>query len=137
MLRVNSTCACTQVGSFVIGRRWGKEEEYDLAREENPRCIVCDKPMIWNNGKYGIWFECECGHKADESGRPKKTRGQRQSNPPEAKPSLSKSSLDTCPRCGKPLREKNGRFGRFVGCTGYPKCKYTSKITDKRQGNLF
>jgi ssDNA-binding Zn-finger/Zn-ribbon topoisomerase 1 len=29
-----------------------------------------------------------------------------------------------CPECGKPLVIKEGRFGKFVGCSGYPQCKY-------------
>jgi DNA topoisomerase-1 len=38
-----------------------------------------------------------------------------------------------CGKCGKPLRYKQGRFGRFIGCSGYPGCKYTRAI--KRDGN--
>ncbi len=30
----------------------------------------------------------------------------------------------TCPKCGKPLQERIGRFGKFVACSGYPECKY-------------
>lgn len=29
-----------------------------------------------------------------------------------------------CPKCGKPLVERTGRFGKFISCSGYPKCKY-------------
>jgi DNA topoisomerase-1 len=32
---------------------------------------------------------------------------------------------DACPKCGKPLIVKSGRFGKFVACSGYPECKYT------------
>jgi ssDNA-binding Zn-finger/Zn-ribbon topoisomerase 1 len=32
---------------------------------------------------------------------------------------------ENCPRCGKPLEIRGGRHGDFIGCTGYPKCKYT------------
>jgi putative RecB family exonuclease len=31
----------------------------------------------------------------------------------------------SCPRCGSHLRERSGRHGRFVGCTGFPECRYT------------
>lgn len=31
----------------------------------------------------------------------------------------------TCPRCGARLRVRNGSRGLFVGCTGYPSCRYT------------
>lgn len=32
-----------------------------------------------------------------------------------------------CPKCGKQLVLRNGKFGQFWGCTGYPSCKYTHK----------
>lgn len=31
---------------------------------------------------------------------------------------------EKCPNCGSPLRQIVGRFGPFVACSGYPKCKY-------------
>ena len=31
---------------------------------------------------------------------------------------------ETCPNCGKNLVVKQGRFGEFTACTGYPECKY-------------
>ena len=33
-----------------------------------------------------------------------------------------------CPKCGKPMVEKLGRFGRFYACTGFPECKHTESI---------
>ena len=33
-----------------------------------------------------------------------------------------------CPQCGKQLIIRNGRFGRFISCTGFPKCRYTAKL---------
>lgn len=35
----------------------------------------------------------------------------------------------SCPQCGKPLRERNGTKGPFVGCSGYPACKFTANGT--------
>lgn len=32
-----------------------------------------------------------------------------------------------CPFCGNKLVERNGKYGKFVGCSNYPKCKYTRK----------
>jgi ssDNA-binding Zn-finger/Zn-ribbon topoisomerase 1 len=31
----------------------------------------------------------------------------------------------SCPVCGSHLRERSGRFGSFIGCTGFPDCRYT------------
>lgn len=30
-----------------------------------------------------------------------------------------------CPRCGCLLQKRNGRYGEFWGCSGYPDCRYT------------
>jgi DNA topoisomerase-1 len=30
---------------------------------------------------------------------------------------------ETCPNCGKPMEVRYGRFGKFLGCSGYPECK--------------
>ena len=31
---------------------------------------------------------------------------------------------EDCPKCGKPLSKRLGKFGMFIGCTGYPECDY-------------
>lgn len=31
---------------------------------------------------------------------------------------------EKCPKCKKPMRKLHGRFGEFIACSGYPKCKY-------------
>lgn len=33
-----------------------------------------------------------------------------------------------CPECGGKLVEKSGRYGRFIGCSNYPRCRFTRKI---------
>ena len=38
---------------------------------------------------------------------------------------------ENCPECGKPLVLKNGRFGEFIACSGYPACKYTRPVLVK------
>ena len=35
------------------------------------------------------------------------------------------STGDTCPRCGGKLLERSGRYGPFLGCSGYPRCRFT------------
>ena len=39
-----------------------------------------------------------------------------------AKPEVQETGW-ACPNCGKPLAQRKGRFGPFLGCTGYPECK--------------
>lgn len=50
----------------------------------------------------------------------------------EGKKNISslKQSIPTgenCPECGKELVKRKSRFGEFVGCSGYPKCKYIKR----------
>ena len=33
--------------------------------------------------------------------------------------------MNICPKCGKKVKLKEGRFGLFYGCTGFPKCNFT------------
>jgi len=35
---------------------------------------------------------------------------------------------EMCPECGEPLLLRHGRYGKFIGCSGFPKCRYTSPI---------
>jgi DNA topoisomerase I len=52
---------------------------------------------------------------------------------------LSKEKLTTettnltCPTCGKPLIIRFGRHGRFIGCSGYPDCKYTAPVNEEEK----
>jgi DNA topoisomerase-1 len=32
---------------------------------------------------------------------------------------------ELCPDCGEPLMIRHGRYGKFIGCSGWPKCRYT------------
>lgn len=33
-----------------------------------------------------------------------------------------------CPKCGGELIHRHGKFGSFLGCSNYPKCKFTVKL---------
>lgn len=33
-----------------------------------------------------------------------------------------------CPKCGWKLVEKNGKYGSFLGCSNYPRCRFTCKL---------
>lgn len=42
---------------------------------------------------------------------------------------LTSEKLDEdCPLCGKHLISRFGKYGKFIGCSGYPDCKYMRKI---------
>ncbi len=37
-------------------------------------------------------------------------------------------NLKICPKCGDILKMRKGRFGEFLGCSGYPNCRYTENL---------
>ena len=41
---------------------------------------------------------------------------------------LPEENIRKCPKCGEPLKVRKGIFGEFLGCSGYPACRYTEKI---------
>jgi DNA topoisomerase-1 len=36
-----------------------------------------------------------------------------------------------CPKCGKPLLIKYGRFGKFLACSGFPECRHTESLNEE------
>lgn len=44
-------------------------------------------------------------------------------------PSYGKGSVQSCPRCKKGLMNlRSGRFGKFLGCSRFPKCDFTQNV---------
>ena len=41
---------------------------------------------------------------------------------------LTQKTDKVCPKCGAPLIERLGRFGRFYACSKFPECKHTESI---------
>ena len=52
---------------------------------------------------------------------------------PDGAPAGPELSGFGCPNCGRPLAARKGRFGPFLGCTGYPGCK--TIINLDKEGN--
>lgn len=140
MLRLESAAACQQLSRFVSAPagRGGEDTTPLLAAPENPACPKCGGPTVWNDGRYGIYFECEddCGGKVDAPrGRRKRRTGtgrgrSRGQGPGRTQQHASADTGRPCPEpgCGGRLAERNGRFGRFLGCTNYPRCRYTENL---------
>ena len=38
--------------------------------------------------------------------------------------------LGKCPECGKDLIKRSGRYGDFVGCKGFPRCRFTCALDE-------
>lgn len=46
---------------------------------------------------------------------------------------LENSVEEICPRCGNKLVVRNGKRGRFYGCSSFPKCRFTKSYTESGQ----
>lgn len=53
-----------------------------------------------------------------------------QAEMPEQKAELEKIGK-ACPRCGKDLVIRWGRYGKFVSCSGFPECRHTEAFLEK------
>ena len=43
------------------------------------------------------------------------------------KENIIDKSPNKCPKCGGQLVERTGKYGTFIGCSNFPKCRYTQK----------
>ncbi len=91
----------------------------DEAPEEE-FCDNCGRLMVLKNGPWGPFMSCP-GYSDDPPCKTIRKLTQKvQSKPPV--------TLDEpCPKCGKPLLQRDGAYGEFIACSGYPKCKYVKQ----------
>jgi hypothetical protein len=129
MLRIESSSACEALGRFLSTPTGRKDDRADLHAPENPPCPSCGGPTVWDNGRFGIYFRCEkpgCDGKVDP-----RRRGQRAQHGRRGGRAGASATGRSCPQpdCGGRLVERTGRHGRFLGCTGYPRCRYSENLS--------
>ena len=44
-------------------------------------------------------------------------------------PEIETPEFGCCPKCGKPLLKRDGKKGAFIGCSGYPLCKFSKDVS--------
>ena len=90
--------------------------------ETTPTDKICDKcasPMVIKWGKNGRFMAC--------SNYPacRNTMNIAQEGQEEAKRGETPLTDVICEQCGRQMLIKQGKFGKFLGCSGYPECKTT------------
>ena len=80
-------------------------------------CEACGRVMVLKRGRFGAFMACP-GYSEDPPC--KTTRKLTQKQQQKAPQPLD----EICPKCGQQLVLRNGPYGDFVSCSGYPKCKY-------------
>jgi len=92
------------------------------ATEQEEYCDNCGRVMVLRRGPFGMFMSCP-GFNEDP---PCKTF-RKLSSKQQQKVSAPKPTGEDCPQCGKPLVLRQGSYGEFVSCSGYPKCKYVKQ----------
>ena len=97
-------------------------ENSEKVVEKGHKCPDCSNIMILRDGRAGKFFgcksypECKITAKVGDDGSPIFSK---QNNEEEIR----------CDKCDKGLMmKKDGKFGKFLGCSRYPKCNNIRKI---------
>jgi len=94
-------------------------------------CPDCKKEKLHiKYGKNGLFLACNgypdcsfsCNYVRDEKG-----------NVMAVEPETPQVTEKTCDKCGKPLLVKNGKYGTFLACSGYPDCKFTMSLNELKK----
>jgi len=93
------------------------------AEELTEECENCGRPMVVKRGRFGQFLACT-GYPECKTTRKILTTKQGLA---AAKP--DQVLEEKCPECGSNLVVKQGRYGEFTACTGYPACKYVKHKT--------
>jgi DNA topoisomerase I len=95
-------------------------------------CSACGKPMTIRIGKNGPFLACSAYPACKQTQNfIRDEKGKIQPVSPEAPPTAD--SEKQCPQCGKPMVVRQGRFGAFWACSGYPECKETQPFLPEGQ----
>jgi len=88
-------------------------------------CPECNSKLTIRVGKNGHFLGCsgypECSYTRNY------TRDEKGIIHP-VEPSSDETSDRICEKCGKPLLIKQGKYGAFYACSGYPDCKNTHSV---------
>ncbi|MFH0840903.1 MAG: type I DNA topoisomerase [bacterium] len=114
-----------------------KEKEInkkDIMPEEKTDevCDKCGAPMIIKTGRYGKFLACsafpDCKNIKNAPGTDNDKNGKDDNE--EIEKLNKKYANEICDKCNSPMTIKVGRFGSFLACTGYPKCKNIKNIEE-------
>jgi DNA topoisomerase-1 len=90
-------------------------------------CLKCNTPgMVQKWGRFGPYLKCLNCEATRDAEPPAGSDGNGAGT--EAAANGEETEPEVCELCGKPMQLKRGRFGPFLGCTGYPECRNIRKI---------
>jgi DNA topoisomerase-1 len=99
----------------------GKVKPQDIPTDQT--CENCGKPMVIKWGRHGRFIACT-GYPECKTTKP--LNGQGGEDKPQT---VDEPTGEKCEKCGAPMVIKTGRFGKFISCSNYPKCKTTKALS--------
>ena len=96
-------------------------------------CDKCGSKMIVKTGRYGQFLACSNFPACRNIKSFNAATGKAEEKSEKLKELEEKYKAEICDKCGSPMVIKNGRFGEFLACSAYPKCKNIKNI--KENGN--
>jgi DNA topoisomerase-1 len=112
--------SCTFTKENIASKPDLNTPEAQEAGDTEEYCENCGKVMVMRRGLFGPFMACP-DYNADPPCKTfRKLNSKQQQKPPEP-------TGEDCPACGKPLVLRQGAYGEFVSCSGYPKCKYVKQ----------
>ncbi|MFH1522718.1 MAG: type I DNA topoisomerase [Patescibacteria group bacterium] len=106
----------------------------DIMPEEksNEKCDKCGANMIIKTGRYGKFLACsafpDCKNIKSMPGTDKDKDGKDDSK--EIEELQKKYQGETCEKCESPMAIKVGKYGPFLACTAFPKCRNLKNIKE-------
>jgi DNA topoisomerase-1 len=93
-------------------------------------CLKCNTPgMVQKWGRFGSYLKCLNCEATRDAEPPANTAGADGAGAAtDGAGTAEETEPEICELCGKPMQMKRGRFGPFLGCTGYPECRNIRKI---------
>ena len=105
-----------------------KKSDYTTLRETEEKCPQCGRKLLVKLGKFGEFLSCP-GFPDCKYAEPLKNKGAGGENTAAAVD--AEQLAYGCPEDGGELILKESRFGKFIACKNYPKCKFTKNYLDK------
>ena len=91
---------CTTIYSIPKGTNFLKK-----------KCEKCGLPIIsFGKPRQRACLDINCGKDITKSQIPKE--------------------VGVCPQCGEKLLKRTGRYGEFIGCSSFPKCRFTCSVDE-------
>ncbi len=114
-----------------LDNKYNEINKKDIMPEEKSKeiCDKCGAPMIIKTGRYGKFLACSAYPNCKNI---KGLNGQNQNGEKseELKKLEEKYRGEICAKCGAAMAVKTGKFGPFLACTAYPKCKNIVNIKE-------